>query len=442
MIFRIAFCLILCFGAFELHAQSVVESPAAPALFAPASPPEVRLSDFGLLESYIEGAEPEGLPVLVKLDGAAEKAGLQDNDILTAINGVPVRDFREARQALLTTWHGNPVVFRFQRGAESRSVEITLPEQPRMPITLVYAFDYAGCYGLEVENYQQSENGGVLIRRVDGGSGAAAGLKPGDIVVAAHGKAVTLWSEWYALLLSRPFQQPVHLAVLRSGEPLELQLNNTICPRQILPGNPLSDRSGALGIRQKIELLEGQTSRPGILIGSLTPGSRAIGAGLQAGDCIVEIDRRAINTTFEGVQALKSIEQNTQAVTVKVLRNTAPLSFVLPPVRQTADAAPGNRVSGAAAGPPVQEEQSLRPRVFRAFPNPNSGLFTLEFSALEAPVSVQVLGLNGSLLFSEELDQFTGNYSHQFDFRGTPPGPVLLRVEQNGQVFSKIVIIQ
>jgi hypothetical protein len=88
------------------------------------------------------------------------------------------------------------------------------------------------------------------------------------------------------------------------------------------------------------------------------------------------------------------------------------------------------------------EENTLQPKVFRVFPNPTSGLFNLEFEAANAPVSIRLFNMNGSLLFSEQADNFEGAYHRQFDFRGTPPGPLVVRIEQKGKVFSKVVLVE
>lgn len=406
---------------------------------APATLNEVHLSDFGLLEGYVENAEAAGLPVVVKKNGPAFQAGVEDMDILTTINGTPVQTFQEVRMALLATHRGEPVRFQFLRGAEERAVEMTLSDRPRAaPVELIFGFEFAKCYGLEVENYQQSENGGVLVRRVEAGSsGATAGLQPGDVVIAFNTQPITLWSEWYRLLLQAPYQQPVLLTVNRGDQPLDLPLLNTICHPQLFPKSaPMEARPESLGILQRIEESPGLAAPPGILIGNVMPGSRATLAGLVAGDRIVEIGQRKITNTFEFVRLLDGLERTRQPVALRVLRNNAPLSVVIPPAQQSP------AVPAAAPAPALQEEHTLQPRVFRAFPNPTSGLFTLEFSALPAPLRVQVFNLNGQLLFAEDEESFAGDFSRQFDFRGQPPGAVFVRVEQNGQVYSRIVLIQ
>ncbi len=437
------YCFPLLLGSLfsvTVAAQSGVNRPVAErAPTAPAAFNEVHLSDFGLLEGYVENGEAAGLPVVVKKAGPAFQSGVQDKDILTTINGAPVQTFQDARTALLATHRGEPVRFQFLRGAEERTVEMTLSDRPRdIPVELIFGLELAKCYGLEVENYQQSENGGVLVRRVeDGSSGATAGLQPGDVVIAFNTQPITLWSEWYGLLLQAPYQQPVLLTVNRSDQTLDLPLLNTICHPQLFPKNaPMEARPESLGILQRIEELSGVAALPGILIGNVIPGSRATFAGLVAGDRIVEIGQRKIMNTFEFVRLLDGFERIRQPIALQVVRNNAPLTVVIPPAQQS-PAAPA-----AGPAPALQEEHTLQPRVFRVFPNPTSGLFTLEFSALPAPVRVQVLNLNGQLLFAEDEESFAGDFSRQFDFRGQPPGAVFVRVEQNGHAYSRIVLIQ
>ena len=89
-----------------------------------------------------------------------------------------------------------------------------------------------------------------------------------------------------------------------------------------------------------------------------------------------------------------------------------------------------------------REETSLQPKIFKVFPNPTSGLFTLEFSAKPGPLSVRLFKLNGALLYTEQLDDFQGDYRHQFDFSGEALGPVVVHIEQGGKVFSKVVLVE
>lgn len=443
--------LTVIFGGFLLEAQK-------PATVVPRSGigqtyrtthVNVHLSDYGLLEGYVEQTEePPGLAVVVRPGKPAARAGMLNDDILTAINGKMVQNIQDVRRVLAEVSRTLPVAFQFRRGNQTYQVNLQpAPDRAESatPIS-IYPTSYGSCYGLEVENYQLSENGGVMIRRVtDRTAGANAGIQAGDIITAAQGTTVTLWSELYDILRTLPKNHPVDLNILRSGTEIRVALINISCPftaLDVLPKGP-----AYLGIYQTITWKPGEAIQPGITIGKVAANSAAERAGLIPGDRVLSIDGVQVNGPIQFVQALNDLDKR-PSIDFNILRAGEPMRIWVEPLLKPSVS--GETVAGGIAPEPRPEtaarkwveETSLQPSIFRAFPNPNSGLFTFEFSSRAAPVRVQVFDSNGALLFAENIDDFDGEYSRQFDFRNHPPGSVVIRVEQAGRFFSKIVLIQ
>ncbi len=75
----------------------------------------------------------------VSADSAAEKAGLQADDIIVAVNGEPVDEERTLRDRLVAYEAGDTITLEIQRGTETLQIEVTLDEpairdmMPMMP---------------------------------------------------------------------------------------------------------------------------------------------------------------------------------------------------------------------------------------------------------------------------------------------------------------------
>jgi serine protease Do len=67
------------------------------------------------------------------------------------------------------------------------------------------------------------ERGALVIRAESGGPAEEAGFKPGDVVVAIEGKAVTDLHHFHDLLLQHKIGEPVDVTVWRDGETLTLR---------------------------------------------------------------------------------------------------------------------------------------------------------------------------------------------------------------------------
>lgn len=76
----------------------------------------------------------------------------------------------------------------------------------------------------------------------------------------------------------------------------------------------------------------------------------------------------------------------------------------------------------------------------RIYPNPSPGKFTLQFSLKEkGDTQVEVLDVNGKVIFSDKLKGFTGNYKREIDLPETA-GVYLINITQNGKKQVKKVV--
>ena len=129
----------------------------------------------------------------------AAKAGIQSGDIVTALNGMTVKDSRDLAQKVATLAPGSSAKLDILRKGESKTITVTLGEMPNqqqanasnpeapankglphLGLSLAPATEVAG-----------SGEKGIVVTGVDPeGSAAEHGLKTGDVILDVAGKAV------------------------------------------------------------------------------------------------------------------------------------------------------------------------------------------------------------------------------------------------------------
>src|SRR6185437_7910804 len=129
----------------------------------------------------------------------AAKAGVQSGDVVTALNGTPVKDSRDLARTVAALAPGSSVKLDVLHKGESKTITVTLgklpgqreanadeqqsqPESgsPHFGLTLAPADEVAGSGGK-----------GVVVTNVDPeGPAAEHGFQSGDVILAVGGKTV------------------------------------------------------------------------------------------------------------------------------------------------------------------------------------------------------------------------------------------------------------
>src|SRR5690606_28872069 len=124
---------------------------------------------------------------------------------------------------------------------------------------------------------------GAVVTRVYGGSAAAAaGLRTGDVVVAANGQRIDDGDALRNFQGLQPVDGAVTLDVLRDGEPMKLATRLRALPRD---GASFDARLSGATFADLPEALRRQNPNArGVLVEKVEEGSRAYRNGLRAGD--------------------------------------------------------------------------------------------------------------------------------------------------------------
>ncbi len=174
-------------------------------------------------------------------DSPAEKAGIQEKDVVIEFDGRKIYDSDDLVKAVKKTKVGTKVKVALLRNNERKTVEVTVGETPRriarlfsgaprVPLFALGTTKNSGIQARELneqlaEYFQAPDAQGVYVEWVEKGSTAEkAGMKAGDVFVSVNRKKIrSLRNLWRALDYFDP-GEAVEVEVLRKGSPETLTL--------------------------------------------------------------------------------------------------------------------------------------------------------------------------------------------------------------------------
>ncbi|RMF87199.1 MAG: DegQ family serine endoprotease [Nitrospinota bacterium] len=181
--------------------------------------------------------------------------------------------------------------------------------------------ELARSFGLETTE-------GVLITEVTRGSPAEkAGLRPGDVILAFHGKAVKDVGQFRNLVALTPPGTRVKILLVRNRVQREITVTIGQLPEEPVGAGQI-ELLKRLGfavqnltpeLAQQLGYAEGQ----GVLIAQVEPGGVAYMAGLRPGMLIREVNRKPVSTVDDFLAALT---ESLQSKTVLLLVQEGPYS--------------------------------------------------------------------------------------------------------------------
>ena len=144
-----------------------------------------------------------------------------------------------------------------------------------------------------------NQRGAVVTRVYRGSPAEAAGVRPGDVVVAANGERVDSAGALRNIEGLLPLDRPVALQLLRGERRFDVQA--TLKPRATeVDGGEIDPRLAGATLTEVPERFR-QQGVIGLVASKVDPGSRAARSGLRAGDRIGQVNRRNV----EDLQAFR-----------------------------------------------------------------------------------------------------------------------------------------
>jgi serine protease Do/serine protease DegQ len=153
---------------------------------------EVKRGRLGAAAQDVAGTEGAVVSE-VQTGSPAEQAGLRKGDVVTGLNGRPVRGGAELRARLSVVPVGETVELRVQRGSETQALNARIGELEKTRSAGGRAIvELAGAELSDAQRQGGRRERVVLVTAVDPGSEAFQhGLREGDIIFAVNQRRVT-----------------------------------------------------------------------------------------------------------------------------------------------------------------------------------------------------------------------------------------------------------
>ncbi len=162
--------------------------------------------DNDLAQSFGLSKAKGALIASVEPGSAADKAGLQAGDVVTAVDGAEVAESSDLPRIIGEKRPGAVVKLQIWRNGSSKIINVTLDEMnPELTVGASADGDVGGTLGLKVrplsreEASQMGVHGGLAVDAVSGGA-ERAGLQPGDVILALNNQPVTDIAQFKQLL--------------------------------------------------------------------------------------------------------------------------------------------------------------------------------------------------------------------------------------------------
>ena len=180
------------------------------------------------------------------------------------------------------------------------------------------------------------DGAGVLIASVEpGGPAAAAGMKPGDVVLSVNGETMDDAEELIRVISAAKPGTEVRLAIVRDKTKQDVavklgELTTGAAPRERGPaveeGLGLTLSAVRPDVARQLGLDAGQA---GAVVTAVRPASPAAEAGVRTGDVIVEVNRQPVKTVDEAVARARASSAAGTPTFLLVMRDGQPVFLVV-----------------------------------------------------------------------------------------------------------------
>jgi len=164
---------------------------------------------------------------------------------------------------------------------------------------------------------------GALVTQVEPNSpGANAGLKTGDVITQLDGQPVSDAGELQVQVGQKRPGTTIKLDVIREGKTVSVPVTLEAMGKRDGEEESASSEHGkprwGLGLADVTPDARQQLQVPkelsGAVVGNVQPGSPADNAGIQRGDLILEVNRKAVKSASDAVEQLGKIEKGQDAL--------------------------------------------------------------------------------------------------------------------------------
>lgn len=393
------------------------------------------------------GAQQGVTVVAVTPESAAEKAGLQQGDIIITIDGKELHSPQELTEMIQSKKVGDNISVLFSRDGKPNTVSVVLGEKQtniRM-ITRRFSGDEKDIQSEKLAELAMVENGNTATWTDNDGtsveittSAEKDGSVKKNVIILKNKMHGDMSKELENLRIELPdnIKELVDKEI-RMVKIIRTKTANPCEELQELTSNPL------LGVYITTNV------RDAVFIENTMKSLGAENAGIQRGDIITSIDgiaiknynqlRREITKHVPGERVAVTYKRNNEDKTVYVLLSSQ--AETKPEIVQNLEQQCADK-----SMPKAGIEQATSPNNdngVSVYPNPTFGLSTIRFTSQTAdPLSVTVTNMEGREVMTMNHPASIGAVEIPLDVTELSSGMYMVSISQNGQTYTERIIVE
>lgn len=352
-----------------------------------------------------ENDEEAGVAVSITKGSGAEKAGLQDGDVVFQLNDTPIADFEDVSDYMAYTKPGEKVLVTFEHEGQRKTAEVLLSEPMNTWNKESYTINGGDMKGLQNFRFDQDfpskinctvkekeaclgvysddnqERGATVQSFTTESAAREAGMEEGDVILSVNGQEVNGHSQLWDQIAKYKTGDKVDVAYEHEGQSLQVKAMLKACRDN----------------QSRVEIFDATENGPD--------------------------NNRRFYTWNWG----RDDQRHLRETRIIIIRR--------------AGEGDGSKVNLSPNTTPSAENRSLALSSFKAYPNPSSGQVTVEFKGEPVATVVSLLDMSGKQLFREELNAFNGDYNQQFDLTAYAKGTIIIHVQQGDKVYTEQIIV-
>ena len=425
-----------------------------------------------------------GVRITTVRNATAMKLGLDDGDVITAINGQPMIEWHDISVMLNNMEEGDPIDIAYTRNNTPQRASGTIGAEDDPSLKM--GRGYLGIYSGHMDGSKASKLGfpnpyGSYVKRIIRGSAAeSAKLEPLDYVIAVNDYQMSDDRSLTSALRKFSPGDEVVVTYIRNGETMRAN---------VVLGESSDDEFSIPCAEEPffgVSNNHNESDRKGVPV-NIVRNSAAKEAGLLSGDIITSlagkpiIDWEDLSAVINGTNVGKEIAigyiRNGQSQTAIAVMGSEcdengesrnennwydynyDESFSDNPDREMDNESPAvdmDRIKVDMADMDKEDAEEMARRGvdmplinnlsienIQLFPNPNRGMFRLEFELPQrGETSIRVFNGEGRLIYSFDLGEYQGTFSDDIDISQNGPGSYFLEVRQGATSMVKKIILQ
>ena len=163
---------------------------------------------------------------------------------------------------------------------------------------------------------------------------------------------------------------------------------------------------------------------------------------IQPGDIILAFNGKAVGSHQE-LTSERDLQKPGDAFTMTILRNGNKMNIKARFKSCDSPATQEETVEVLEESTERKEPQTIEAEQIKleAYPNPTYGTVNVRFEAEAVPTTVRIYDLEGKMVYTKELPQFSGAFAEQVNLFGNKAGNYIISVQQGDMVRTRQITL-